>query len=646
MHALKKKSLLLPGKSPTCAPITHTWTHVATEEGGNPVGNYSDFMVHPRSAIRRYWDSVVGLLCIYCAIAVPINIAFALVKTLLSQVLDRVVDCVFVLDIVMNFFTGYYDRGMIIMDQTQVGQQYIKSWLLADVLSSVPYDIIFMTDDMISGAENDVFRLHTLLRLMKVGRLFRLQRIFQRFQSFFYVQYSYITVINILLVWAFYTHWFACAFIYMSRVEFEVGMFQEDDVNGDIKKQREGWDGWFKEPHQRHPENAFWLDDDLYSQYVLALYHVVMIMLTIDMVYRPENSVERVFTVSFGGLGTGLLVYGSTVVVNLAITSATALHDRFRKMDFVNEMVRHNHLRKETGTRIFSFYAHVHDRVIPIQALKLMEELPAKLQEEIMLDLYAPILSTSHMFGHMDSELAGAVLRRLTQRCFVPGEALVYAGKPATAMYVICQGLARREMPPQQQQQQENGRGDEGQLLMLGDVVGDAMFVNLEKGEPVREEVTVHAVEFCDAPRLRRDQAEEMFDALPEAVAAAWRRSVERFASSCMLHRDCGGDPGQSSSGGQRREPASSGRRPPLHDSPQRDSSPGDWHGVNYHGRSNSDNDLSDMAERATPTIAALTRELDAERARTMVEMKKRVEAVKELSKCKEQLLQLQRDSK
>ena len=38
--------------------------------------------------------------------------------------------------------------------------------------------------------------------------------------------------------------------------------------------------------------------------YVLGLYHVIMVMLTIDMMYRPENSTERLFTVLFGGLGT------------------------------------------------------------------------------------------------------------------------------------------------------------------------------------------------------------------------------------------------------------------------------------------------------------------------------------------------------
>jgi hypothetical protein len=65
---------------------------------------------------------------------------------------------------------------------------------------------------------------------------------------------------------------------------------------------------------------------------VLALYHVVMVMLTIDMMYRPENSLERLFTVTFGGIGTGLLVYGSTVVVQLALQWQAGKFDTYRRV--------------------------------------------------------------------------------------------------------------------------------------------------------------------------------------------------------------------------------------------------------------------------------------------------------------------------
>lgn len=57
-----------------------------------------------------------------------------------------------------------------------------------------------------------------------------------------------------------------------------------------------------------------------------------MVMLTIDMMYRPENSLERLFTVTFGGIGTGLLVYGSTVVVQLALQWQASKFDTYRRV--------------------------------------------------------------------------------------------------------------------------------------------------------------------------------------------------------------------------------------------------------------------------------------------------------------------------
>ena len=35
----------------------------------------------------------------------------------LLQLLDRTIDCVFMADIVLNFFTGVYERGGVVMDQ-------------------------------------------------------------------------------------------------------------------------------------------------------------------------------------------------------------------------------------------------------------------------------------------------------------------------------------------------------------------------------------------------------------------------------------------------------------------------------------------------------------------------------------------------
>jgi hypothetical protein len=40
-----------------------------------------------------------------------------LIYLLVVQLLDNATDLLFMLDIALNFFTGYHDRGVVVMDQ-------------------------------------------------------------------------------------------------------------------------------------------------------------------------------------------------------------------------------------------------------------------------------------------------------------------------------------------------------------------------------------------------------------------------------------------------------------------------------------------------------------------------------------------------
>jgi phosphoglycerate-specific signal transduction histidine kinase len=54
---------------------------------------------------------------------------------------------------------------------------------------------------------------------VKISTLVRLQRISQRLQLAFFVKNSLVTIISAMLIMILYTHWFACGFIYMVRME-------------------------------------------------------------------------------------------------------------------------------------------------------------------------------------------------------------------------------------------------------------------------------------------------------------------------------------------------------------------------------------------------------------------------------------------
>lgn len=45
-----------------------------------------------------------------------------------------IINCSFIIDIMISFHTGYYEKGIIIKDKKLIAIKYIKTALLSDVL--------------------------------------------------------------------------------------------------------------------------------------------------------------------------------------------------------------------------------------------------------------------------------------------------------------------------------------------------------------------------------------------------------------------------------------------------------------------------------------------------------------------------------
>ena len=50
------------------------------------------------------------------------------------------------LDILVNFNTGFYTKGNIIYKRSEIAKNYIITWFLIDVLASFPYSVLINED--------------------------------------------------------------------------------------------------------------------------------------------------------------------------------------------------------------------------------------------------------------------------------------------------------------------------------------------------------------------------------------------------------------------------------------------------------------------------------------------------------------------
>lgn len=58
-------------------------------------------------------------------------------------IFDTIIDCFFMLDILIHFNTGFYRKGVVVMKRRDIIFNYLKTWFWLDLLASFPYNWVF-----------------------------------------------------------------------------------------------------------------------------------------------------------------------------------------------------------------------------------------------------------------------------------------------------------------------------------------------------------------------------------------------------------------------------------------------------------------------------------------------------------------------
>ena len=105
---------------------------------------------------------------IYVATLVPWKICFLDEGEFPAwEYFDYFIDFLFVIDLVLNFFTPIIRKEKIIFSHKVIALNYLKMWFWIDFFSVLPFNLL------LSGASTDY---SILLRISKVPRLYRFMR--------------------------------------------------------------------------------------------------------------------------------------------------------------------------------------------------------------------------------------------------------------------------------------------------------------------------------------------------------------------------------------------------------------------------------------------------------------------------------------
>lgn len=170
----------------------------------------------PASTLRAIWDVLhLFVLCFYF-FKIPVELSFEInifeeigkIHHNFSKILECFGTLFLLIDILVNFNTGYYKKGCLIYSQKNIAKHYIKSKFFFDIISFIP---ILLEYQKFSFDEKWMF-----LFVFRVSNFFK---IFSRIEESIHINFKLFNLLSLLKVLArivLLSHLFACGWHYIS----------------------------------------------------------------------------------------------------------------------------------------------------------------------------------------------------------------------------------------------------------------------------------------------------------------------------------------------------------------------------------------------------------------------------------------------
>uniref|UniRef100_A0A8C5FRE1 Cyclic nucleotide-binding domain-containing protein n=1 Tax=Gadus morhua TaxID=8049 RepID=A0A8C5FRE1_GADMO len=460
----------------------------AVEREQERVKSAGNWIIHPYSDFRFYWDFTMLMFMVGNLIIIPVGITFFKEETTTPWIIFNVVsDTFFLMDLVLNFRTGIIieDNSDIILDPKTIKKKYLKTWFIVDFVSSIPVDYIFLIVE--KGIDSEVYktaralrivRFTKILSLLRLLRLSRLIRYIHQWEEIFHMTYdlasAVMRIFNLIGMMLLLCHWDGC-------LQFLVPMLQD------------------------FPSDC-WVS---LNKMVVPMSH----MLCIGYGRQAPESLSDIWltmlSMIVGATCYAVFIGHATALIQSLDSSRRQYQEKYKQ---VEQYMSFHKLPSDFRQKIHDYYEHRYQGKM-FDEESILEELNEPLREEIVNFNCRKLVASMPLFANAEPNFVTAMLTKLRFEVFQPHDYIIREGTIGKKMYFIQHGVCNVIT-----------KGTLGMKLSDGSYFGEICL--LTRG---RRTASVRAETYCRLYSLSVDHFNEVLEEYPMMRRAFETVAIDRL---------------------------------------------------------------------------------------------------------------------
>ncbi|XP_050407949.1 cyclic nucleotide-gated olfactory channel isoform X2 [Patella vulgata] len=366
------------------------------------------FVVQHHGSFMFWWLGVVTIAVLYNLWTCIAREAFREIQDSCPAAwfsLDALSDVIYILDILVQFRTGYLDQGLMVYDSKKLARKYVNSkYLYVDIICLLPLDFF----QFLVG-------IHPMLRFMRFLKVYRSFNFLHMLES----RNAYpnlIRVANLSHILFLGAHWFAAFYYLISEAEGFRG----------------GWS--YPQPVGEYASVT--------RKYLASLFWSTLTLTTIGDLPPPESNWEYLFVIVSYLIGVFIF---ATIVgqVGNVINNKNASRQEFeRLLDGAKLYMSTHNVPHDLQKRVQRWYDYVWSRGrlngADINSLGL---LPDKLKTELAIHVNLETLKKVTIFQECQPEFLHDLVLKMKAYIFTPGDLICRRGEVAREMFIVADGL-------------------------------------------------------------------------------------------------------------------------------------------------------------------------------------------------------------